>query len=288
MEDKKVNHVKVCYAHLPHSPIKIAMDFFLALPPEIRNKIYTMVIANTPGIPQNTDRAIGEFSLCQPALAQVNRQLRHEILPMWYSEKSFGTRIYPKMLSEAAQVWQGFLDRFNAHTTGADGSSYLSRIQRLEVELWHPAFDPDPLRRARRTSFFNDFYHIPDPSDSFPLKMSNGVYLQFGPINRPVGMAQHPRVGDDDSDWSDYAAVRALLRAAIVEDRSNQERHPWKLEFFWKTFPFERLVGLVMMIAVECKEAARLVRVGTSFAALEHPRPTAGMKRKKPSRSTRG
>ncbi|KAI3400865.1 hypothetical protein diail_1554 [Diaporthe ilicicola] len=72
--------------------IKTAKESLLALPPEIRSKIYIMVITNNPKIPAWGRCPAGELSLCQPALAHVNRQLRYDILPIWYREKSFGIR----------------------------------------------------------------------------------------------------------------------------------------------------------------------------------------------------
>lgn len=88
------------------------------------------------------NRPAGCHSLSQPALARVNRQLRREVLPMWYGSKTFAIIIQPRRHSEVDQFWQRFLDRFGAHTAGADGSHYLSSIKRINVVLWNPALEP--------------------------------------------------------------------------------------------------------------------------------------------------
>lgn len=232
----------------------------LALPAELRNKIYSMVIDDIPDIITMHHRAVGQYSLRQPALAKVNRQLRSEILPIFFHKKSFGIRIYPKKHSEVDEVWNSFLNRFAALAAGFDGVSCLSRIRRLEVELWHPAFN-SPLRRRPRS--YQDDHGT--PPDEFPLRMCDGVYLQFGADPR----SPCKRVGSEDQDWTNRDSVKAVLTAALVQNRMfphigmSTTRAP---ESFWETYPFERLVDLLMMIAAECKMAARVIRVGTSFA----------------------
>lgn len=229
--------------------------------------IYNMVIADTPHT-LNRNHAVGESTLRQPALAKVNRQLRSEVLPIWYKERFFGICVYPKRHSEADQVWQDFVDRFKAHTDGADGSHYLSRIKRLQVELWHPAFNPSfVLDRNTMPGWIptRDYHRLYQQTGLFPFEMCNGVYLRFGDLNWTKGDHQ-VRVGNKETNWADRGAVRALLEAGIVEQRGDRE--PDRLEWFWRTFPFDRLVYLVMLIAGECKEAARSVHIKTSFAPL--------------------
>lgn len=228
--------------------------------------IYDMVVTDAPDT-LNMDHPVGESTLRQPALAKVNRQLRSEVLPIWYKERFFGICVYPKRHSEADQVWQDFIDRFKAHTDGADGSHYLSRVKRLQVELWHPAFDPGFLPDPNimpgwiPTPEFHRIYH---QTGLFPFEMCNGVYLRFGDVNWSKG--HRVRVGNEDPDWTDRGAVRAMLEAGIVEERG--DRYPDRLEQFWRTFPFDRLVDMVMLIADECKDAARSVHMKTSFAPL--------------------
>ncbi|POS71294.1 hypothetical protein DHEL01_v210313 [Diaporthe helianthi] len=67
----------------------------------IRNKIYFLLDADIPKLVPGVDRAISDFSLRQPALARVNRLFRSEVLPIFYSGKNFGIRIYPKTHAEA-------------------------------------------------------------------------------------------------------------------------------------------------------------------------------------------
>lgn len=252
-------------ADTPQSPL-------LALPAELRNIIYAMVLADVPHIMGFLHRPIGEFSLRQPALAKVNRQLRHEILPMFYYQKGFGVRIYGKTHSEADQAWQSFLERFDALKTGIDGISYLSYIQRIEVELWHPAFGPSDPKPRR----YNE-------NDQFTLALSHGIYLQFGPSvtddykQRPRGlpvMVRHGRrVGDDNTDWVDRDLVRNLLQNTIARAHGSPSPHSAdlgtrgsrSLQRFRATYPYERLVDLAMMIAAECKQLSGHVYLEAAF-----------------------
>ncbi|KAK2609421.1 hypothetical protein N8I77_002918 [Diaporthe amygdali] len=130
------------------------------LPPELRNEMYKIVMNDVYKGPELRCRPVADFSLRQPALAQVNHQLRREVLPMWYSGRSFGIRIYPRCLSQTDQVWHDFKTRFEAHTDGEDGSNFLSFIKCLEVELWHPI--------------------VKDDRCPIPLLNCNGIYLKFG------------------------------------------------------------------------------------------------------------
>lgn len=232
--------------------------------------IYDMVVADAPDT-LNMDHPVGESTLRQPALAKVNRQLCSEVLPIWYKERFFGICVYPKRHSEADQVWQDFVDRFKAHTDGADGSHYLSRIKRIQLELWHPALDPgflpdpDTIPGLIHTETSHRTYL---QTGLLSYDMCNGVYIRLGDVNWPGSkwsLAGH-RVGDKDTNWADRTAVRALLEAGIVEERG--DRYPDRLERFWRTFPFDRLVDLVMLVGEECKEAACSVHIKTSFAPL--------------------
>ncbi|KAG6355373.1 hypothetical protein INS49_003335 [Diaporthe citri] len=239
----------------------------LTLPAEVRNSIFSMVIDDIHRIEHHCQRPVGEYSLSQqPALARANRQLRHEVLPMFiYKKKSFGIRIHPKTHGEAEEVWNKFLNHFGALTTGINGISHLSLVENLEVELWHPAFHvpsrpwTEPLTRTQ--------HKLQEHNEQFSLALSNGVYLQFG--SRPGRLTQ--LLGGDSTDWTDRDVVTALLKAAIVQNRTSDRQFTilGRLERFWATYPFERLVDLVMMIAAELKETSRVVRIGTSFSILK-------------------
>lgn len=216
------------------------------LPPELRNEMYKMVMNDVYKGPELRCRPVADFSLRQPALAQVNHQLRREVLPMWYSERSFGIRIYPRFLSQIDQVWHDFKTRFEAHTDGEDGSNFLSFIKCLEVELWHPI--------------------VKDDRCPIPLLNCNGIYLKFGHTDR-LSYSGH-RVGDASTDWNDRDAVRALLEIAIVRNRFEAPTRlhtAFSINQFKADYPFERLVDLVVIIATKCKAAAQVVHVKSSL-----------------------
>ncbi|KAL2277571.1 hypothetical protein FJTKL_15323 [Diaporthe vaccinii] len=238
----------------PSSPATITAKnqaLFFTLPAELRIQMYAMVIADMPST-EDLDHPVGDFNLCQPALAKVNRQLRGEVLRMWYREKSFGICIDPKWHSDVERVWQDFVGRFKAHTAGADGSHHLSGIRRLQVELWHPCAPFNP-RFGR--------YRVPRPGET-PLWACNGVYIRFGAHGKPLSQG----VGVVHTNWTDRRLVRGLLETSILDTRRD-----WgysSLRQFWETYPFERLVDLVMMIAGECKEAASSLHISTSLVPI--------------------
>lgn len=220
---------------------------------------------------------LGDYHLLspQPALAKVNRQLRGEVLPMWYSNMSFAICIEPTRHSEIDQVWQRFLDRFRAHTAGADGSHHLFFIKRIRVQLWHPALEPGPS--SADSPFAGELHY--DAANSryrrtgeFHRILSNGVELDFGPkwLWELDGGARGNGI-----DWTDRAAVRAVLEAGIMEAATMEARRgdgqDYIIAKFWDTFPLERLVNLAMMIGGECKEAAQFLHVETWLAPLKPP-----------------
>ncbi|KAK7702639.1 hypothetical protein SLS64_009602 [Diaporthe eres] len=247
----KVDQVEGHMEEARSSPAAITAKnqaLFFTLPAELRIQIYAMVIADMPST-KDLDHPVGDFDLCQPALAKVNRQLRGEVLHMWYREKSFGICIHPKWHSEVEKVWQDFVGRFKAHTAGADGSHHLSRVRRLQVELWHPS----SYERAC------DYYYRRRRPGETPLWACNGVYVRFGADGKPPCHS----VGVVNNNWTDRSLARGLLKASIVGTR--RDWSPDNLEQFWETYPLERLVDLVMMIAGECKEAAGSLHISTSM-----------------------
>lgn len=214
------------------------------------------------------NRPAGCHPLSQPALARVNRQLRSEVLPMWYGAKTFSITIQPRRHSEVDQVWQRFLDRFRAHTAGADGSHYLSSIQRINVVLWNPALEPgfDPAdsflwREVEHQLAYRQFRR----TGVFRPELSNRVSLEFGPRFR---WELDGRSKGNGVDWADRVAVSAALKAGILGERRGELSSP-RLAKFWETYPFERLVDLAMVVGGECKDAARFLYFGLSLAHLD-------------------
>lgn len=224
----------------------------LSLPAELRNMIYSMVLDDIPKKEEsNYRRPLGDFSLIQPALARVNRQLRSDILPMFYYHKgSFGMRILPKDHADVNEVWYSWVDRFQILKIRPDGGDpFLPHIQSLEVELWHPA-NKYPSDQT-------------DADGNAPPEPYDGIYLQFGGSPRPdcnVRLAS----GIDGMDWNDRFSVRVALLTGIVESRRGIGLD--LLELLLENYPLERLVDLVMMIANGCKKAAQVIYIGTYFA----------------------
>ncbi|KAL1849871.1 hypothetical protein Daus18300_013128 [Diaporthe australafricana] len=172
-------------------------------------------------LPNEYNYFVGETSLSQPALAKVNRQLRAEVLPMWYSMKSFKFYIRPWFHhytrlhgpwyvsgcdpSQVDKAWLRFLTRFLALENGADGRDYLSYVNSLEVELWQPDRE---LLAHRGFGFRGD---------------ENTVSLQFGHVDGEM-YRTYRRVGRDNTDWSRRDEVRAELDSGgeFLKDQQQQ------------------------------------------------------------------
>lgn len=68
---------------------EISSSLLLALPPEIRHVICTMVVNDMPDSIDLDCRSRVQSNLCQPKLAKVNRQFRIEVLPILYNNRRF-------------------------------------------------------------------------------------------------------------------------------------------------------------------------------------------------------
>jgi hypothetical protein len=213
-----------------------------------------MIINDIPRPDLSVDHVVtpvGAYSFSQqPALAQANRQLRNEVLPIFFDmKKVFGFRIHLGPHKEAHVKWDKFLDHFGALVTGLNGISHITRVQKLKVELWHPG--SAVLPRVMLGPLMGNLHNLRRNYNSrFPLHKPDVIYLEFG---SPRGMHVE-RFGGANTDWADRAKVMKVLRAAIVRDQSLVGR--WgpnilKIRRFCEEFPFRRLVELTMMIAAE-------------------------------------
>ncbi|KAI3400378.1 hypothetical protein diail_3395 [Diaporthe ilicicola] len=228
----------------------------ITLPPKVRNKIYMMIIDEIRGIEEPPYQQV---SLCQPPLAKVNRQLRREILPLWFSKKRFLVRICPDGFPDADRAWKTFLARFNALIGGVDGSFYLSLVNRLEFELTAPAI------------------MTPTMADADP--QATGVRLQFGPLQRQITKTWVMVGRPTSTDWGNRDEVRdslvhSLWCELMAEMRGGLSWHginwnsldsdgePDRDAILEPYIQIDRLVDLVMMVTAECSPMTRVVSVG--------------------------
>lgn len=98
----------------------------LALPAELRNRVYEMVLADQP--PFWIYRRDGMKDATQPRLTQVCRQIRHESLPIHYalSQFCFPYRSHAQISDKELGPWKSQLRRIEFVTIGPckHGNSY--------------------------------------------------------------------------------------------------------------------------------------------------------------------
>lgn len=84
-------------------------DGLLGLPPEIREQIYDLVVLKSRDpcitmLPNHSSHK-SEVSACQPALSVTNRQLREEVLPIFYSTNLFLAEVSWREDLDTAKRW---------------------------------------------------------------------------------------------------------------------------------------------------------------------------------------
>ncbi|KAI7324289.1 hypothetical protein KC340_g6425, partial [Hortaea werneckii] len=86
-------------AHHP-TPTTRQTSPLLALPPELRNKIYSLALTSSSTKPRPTPTG----RLQRPALLKTNVQLRAETTQMWFAQTSFQLSLNPSNLSNLQHV----------------------------------------------------------------------------------------------------------------------------------------------------------------------------------------
>ncbi|TGJ81314.1 hypothetical protein E0Z10_g7453 [Xylaria hypoxylon] len=163
--------------------IKVRRNLLLALPPELRIAIYELVVSNEspPG------RFIPISKWRTPALAQVNRQLRNEVIPVYYGQEDG----FNLLLSYEPGSPDNAVRRFCEHY-----SQYLQYVQRLEIRI-HQHNSVYGFHRAVDTEFGIKF---------------NLIFAKSRP-KRDIGL----RIGNDETDWNDDIAA-----ARVFEEESGE------------------------------------------------------------------
>ncbi|KUI65871.1 hypothetical protein VM1G_02161 [Cytospora mali] len=213
-EGNQASHEKP-QGHQAVVPFEPAGQFnFLRLPPEVRNEIYRLILVDF-------DSEGGPYrpwlpAFRQPALTQVNWQIRKETLPMFFAHNMFTLRIsYPDSCldidhAREEQRWMGFLRGLKLFAA----SGHLPIVRHLTIEY---------TDQGVATTITDSKVCIVIESSRFKLEMPD-----FKEVDSKTGETedQHrliwefltgTRVGDEDTDWNDADAVDEALGTAIDE-----------------------------------------------------------------------
>ncbi|KAI2616065.1 hypothetical protein GGR54DRAFT_248305 [Hypoxylon sp. NC1633] len=157
---------------------------FLQLPPELRNEIYRLMPVDNPQITSMSSYCMK--SLVPPSLARVNKQIRSECLPVFYSQNSFSIHAAIKVYPEPVDVEAQQLARLCDHLKGG-----LGFFQQLSIRIFN-------------SSSVNRYFMIEVVrKDKFP------------------GVCRHI-IGTTYLDWSDHdLVVDKIMNMVIV-----QKYHP--------------------------------------------------------------
>ena len=223
----------------------------MALPAEIRSMIYRAAIP--------TDQQIE--TLASPPLLRVNKQIRAEATHLYYSMNTFWIH-----LPASEDRWPGVLAMFHAAVERGylASISYIHVIFEIKVKQAEPTEedddeddDEDDVQDDVQDDVEDDVQD--DVEDDkwktafLALEMSDG-YPDFlddkSPMEEPY---LETYVGNNETDWNDYDAVKALVRETL---RLDPYFDPDRVD---SEAAFDRLTETLTVLAPRCSLATRYV-----------------------------
>lgn len=176
---------------------------FLLLPPEVRNKVYRELLA-----PANTSGALYiNETLVQPGLCRVSKQVRKEVLSIFYGENDFSlmTSVNPHLISSCLEngisvirtaTLVKILERLSAGgKAGVPGTSSLQHITKIAV--WVDTYKELVIGKEL-------------------VIILRDVPLEEGDLKDVVWHKKpYARIGGKEMDWKDSKRVKAAYRAAF-------------------------------------------------------------------------
>ncbi|KAI3325086.1 hypothetical protein HD806DRAFT_465443 [Xylariaceae sp. AK1471] len=189
-------------------------NLILSFPPEIRNIIYEYAVVDVISKliiwkpPYRT-------CLAPPALAQVNRQLRNEVIPAYYGKNIWGVFLSAELSLELAQAY----DPDSNDEVGGEGPFGLSK--------WY--YDGEDSFSQMCNCLKEHLQYVTQILVCHD-EIVNGIYVKMGfkveRVKNEESMSTGHRIGDDETDWSISHNVRSLFVAAAPDVLSAVEPLP--------------------------------------------------------------
>ncbi|CRG89430.1 hypothetical protein PISL3812_06466 [Talaromyces islandicus] len=232
---------------------------FMKLPPELRLEIYHFAVVQ---------KGDSTYTLQPPALAQVCRQIRAEILPVYYGENdfyiplnidviSYEDDMYPIREDDATQL-AAFLKRCGAIvSTGG-----LKYVKNLGFHYSEPVFEDsyNYLLSFEFSSGNGDENKNTQSDDR--AGNDNPAWNKYEAVLKEYNNNKNQRddrIGDDNIDWGDYEAVRKAFNVTL--DREvGIESHDLR-----DHVPVDGVIDVLFKVAQHCHAANRDVRLSWDY-----------------------
>lgn len=234
----------------------------LPFPPEIRNKIYHLVLVDS------SSSRDWKPNLVQPALTRVSRQSRSEALPLYYGKNQFKLIIPTPGCHGREDTWYRTIKMFRVFAAGGDGrpgTSWLRYIQRI----WMVCGEPKSIQTSSEFRYLFVRYalgfrcgqqgswkgNLVRGSD---VNLSGGFVKRFLPLFPSRPRDDGERTAIDEMNWKNRDEVQCRLQDAI-ENLCVSGRD--EMKEVAQIIPVRRVVDALCMAAMECKEARRRVEI---------------------------
>jgi hypothetical protein len=201
------------------------------LPPELRVEVYRLAL-----VKQGAEYERLKYTLRPPPLAQVCKQVRAEVLPVYYGENAFHIDMdidvigyeedmYPFREDDDSQL-NKFLDMCSTIVS----TGCLQFITNLEVNYSEPVFE-DMSNYLLGLEFTRD-------SDN----------------STPRG-----RIGDDNLDWDDSEAVTEAFNATLKRSAGYYDAE------LREHVPVANIIKVLFALATHCQRANHYVRLSWDY-----------------------
>ncbi|KUL89208.1 hypothetical protein ZTR_03619 [Talaromyces verruculosus] len=200
---------------------------FMNLPPEIRVIIYRLAVVN-----QSKSCWVSDYyTLVPPAIAQVSKQIRTEVLPVFYGENSFRIDMdidvleYDEYGAPVKQDDDTKLEDFLQMCSCMADTGGLGYIKSLTLSYSEPVWED----------------------------MSNYLF-GFDLVGTDKGKRKPGRVGDNDLDWTDKREVVKAVMTCVQQTVGKEYLRELRTHV-----PVSNIIRVLFSLASHCHYANRYV-----------------------------
>lgn len=215
---------------------------FLRLPPEIRNIIYKEILIQ-PGCGcarSHPIKPLPLFTLAQPPLTRVNRQIRQECLPVYYGSNTFSVFVRPRKVYRHGvneRALARFFDSFLLSRHAVPRECGLRLIRNIKFSWWPRGFIESSTHSLTE------------------IQVSLGVRNEWRRGTRLVV-----------DDWSNMQAVETAVFGAVRESLRSSRASRNGITFIERALkPF---VDTIWLCSSNCPQAVRYVELYTTVEPL--------------------